>query len=65
MSSWRRRSYRKAGELGPGQQALEVGVEADHMLALVDDRGGKPGFGHVDVHNMAAGAVALHVGIKC
>jgi demethylmenaquinone methyltransferase/2-methoxy-6-polyprenyl-1,4-benzoquinol methylase len=23
------------------------------------------GFGHVDVHNMAAGAVALHVGIKC
>ena len=23
------------------------------------------GFGHVDVHDMAAGAVALHVGIKC
>jgi demethylmenaquinone methyltransferase/2-methoxy-6-polyprenyl-1,4-benzoquinol methylase len=23
------------------------------------------GFGHVDVHNMAGGAVALHVGIKC
>ncbi len=23
------------------------------------------GFGHVDVHNMAAGVVALHVGIKC
>ena len=23
------------------------------------------GFGHVDVHNLAAGAVALHVGIKC
>lgn len=23
------------------------------------------GFGHVDVHNMAAGAVALHVGIRC
>ena len=23
------------------------------------------GFGHVDVHNMSGGAVALHVGIKC
>jgi len=23
------------------------------------------GFGHVDVHNLAAGLVALHVGIKC
>jgi demethylmenaquinone methyltransferase/2-methoxy-6-polyprenyl-1,4-benzoquinol methylase len=23
------------------------------------------GFGHVDLHNLAAGIVALHVGIKC
>jgi len=23
------------------------------------------GFGHVDVHNLAAGAVALHVGVRC
>ena len=23
------------------------------------------GFGHVDFHNMTAGVVALHVGIKC
>ena len=23
------------------------------------------GFGHVDVHSLAAGVVALHVGIKC
>jgi demethylmenaquinone methyltransferase/2-methoxy-6-polyprenyl-1,4-benzoquinol methylase len=23
------------------------------------------GFGHVDVHNLAGGAVALHVGVKC
>jgi demethylmenaquinone methyltransferase/2-methoxy-6-polyprenyl-1,4-benzoquinol methylase len=23
------------------------------------------GFGHVDVHNLSAGAVALHLGIKC
>jgi demethylmenaquinone methyltransferase/2-methoxy-6-polyprenyl-1,4-benzoquinol methylase len=25
----------------------------------------RAGFGHVDVHNMSAGVVALHVGIKC
>ena len=25
----------------------------------------RSGFGHVEVHNLAAGAVALHVGIKC
>ena len=23
------------------------------------------GFGHVDIHNLSAGVVALHVGIKC
>ena len=23
------------------------------------------GFAHVDVHNLAAGIVALHVGVKC
>jgi len=23
------------------------------------------GFGHVDVHNLTAGVVALHVGLKC
>jgi demethylmenaquinone methyltransferase/2-methoxy-6-polyprenyl-1,4-benzoquinol methylase len=23
------------------------------------------GFAHVDVHNLAAGVVALHVGVKC
>jgi demethylmenaquinone methyltransferase/2-methoxy-6-polyprenyl-1,4-benzoquinol methylase len=23
------------------------------------------GFGHVDYHNLTAGVVALHVGIKC
>ena len=23
------------------------------------------GFGHVDVHNLSAGVVALHVGVKC
>jgi demethylmenaquinone methyltransferase/2-methoxy-6-polyprenyl-1,4-benzoquinol methylase len=23
------------------------------------------GFGHVDVHNLSAGVVALHVGVRC
>jgi demethylmenaquinone methyltransferase/2-methoxy-6-polyprenyl-1,4-benzoquinol methylase len=23
------------------------------------------GFGHVDVHNLSAGVVALHVGLRC
>jgi demethylmenaquinone methyltransferase/2-methoxy-6-polyprenyl-1,4-benzoquinol methylase len=23
------------------------------------------GFSHIDVHNMSAGVVALHVGLKC
>jgi demethylmenaquinone methyltransferase/2-methoxy-6-polyprenyl-1,4-benzoquinol methylase len=23
------------------------------------------GFGHVDVHNLAGGVVALHVGVRC
>jgi demethylmenaquinone methyltransferase/2-methoxy-6-polyprenyl-1,4-benzoquinol methylase len=23
------------------------------------------GFGHVDVHNLSGGVVALHMGIKC
>jgi demethylmenaquinone methyltransferase/2-methoxy-6-polyprenyl-1,4-benzoquinol methylase len=23
------------------------------------------GFGHVDIHNLTAGVVALHVGVKC
>ena len=36
----------------PGQQELK-----DMMKAA--------GFGHVDVHNLSAGLVALHVGIRC
>ncbi len=42
-----RRLHREPGELGSGQQAFEIGVEADHMLALVDGRGGQPGVWHV------------------
>lgn len=36
----------------PGQEALKILMKAN-------------GFGHVDYHNMSAGLVALHVGIKC
>jgi demethylmenaquinone methyltransferase/2-methoxy-6-polyprenyl-1,4-benzoquinol methylase len=36
----------------PGQQELKAMMKA-------------AGFGHVDVHNLSAGVVALHVGIKC
>jgi demethylmenaquinone methyltransferase/2-methoxy-6-polyprenyl-1,4-benzoquinol methylase len=48
-------SYRYLAEsirMHPDQQALKLMMKGS-------------GFGHVDVHNMAAGAVALHVGIKC
>ncbi len=36
----------------PGQEELKTLMKAN-------------GFGHVDYHNMSAGLVALHVGIKC
>ncbi|MES2842556.1 MAG: bifunctional demethylmenaquinone methyltransferase/2-methoxy-6-polyprenyl-1,4-benzoquinol methylase UbiE [Pseudomonadota bacterium] len=48
-------SYRYLAEsirMHPGQEALR------QMMRSV-------GFGHVDVHNLSAGVVALHVGIKC
>lgn len=48
-------SYRYLAEsirMHPGQQELKAMMKT-------------AGFGHVDVHNMAAGVVALHVGIKC
>ena len=48
-------SYRYLAEsirMHPDQQALK-----DLMK--------KAGFGHVDIHNLSAGVVALHVGIKC
>ena len=48
-------SYRYLAEsirMHPDQQALKA------MMKAV-------GFGHVDVHNLSAGVVALHVGIKC
>ena len=48
-------SYRYLAEsirMHPGQEALKTMMNA-------------AGFGHVDYHNMSAGIVALHVGIKC
>jgi demethylmenaquinone methyltransferase/2-methoxy-6-polyprenyl-1,4-benzoquinol methylase len=48
-------SYRYLAEsirMHPDQQALKGMMKT-------------AGFGHVDVHNLSAGVVALHVGIKC
>ena len=48
-------SYRYLAEsirMHPGQAELKSMMQA-------------AGFGHTDVHNMSAGVVALHVGIKC
>ena len=48
-------SYRYLAEsirVHPGQAELKALMKA-------------AGFGHVDVHNLSAGVVALHVGIKC
>lgn len=48
-------SYRYLAEsirMHPGQEELR------QMMRMA-------GFGHVDVHNLSAGVVALHVGIKC
>ena len=48
-------SYRYLAEsirMHPGQAELKAMMQA-------------AGFGHTDVHNMSAGVVALHVGIKC
>jgi demethylmenaquinone methyltransferase/2-methoxy-6-polyprenyl-1,4-benzoquinol methylase len=48
-------SYRYLAEsirMHPSQQELKALMQAS-------------GFGHVDVHNLTAGVVALHVGVKC
>jgi demethylmenaquinone methyltransferase/2-methoxy-6-polyprenyl-1,4-benzoquinol methylase len=48
-------SYRYLAEsirMHPGQEALRQMMK-------------EAGFGHVDVHNLSAGVVALHLGIKC
>jgi demethylmenaquinone methyltransferase/2-methoxy-6-polyprenyl-1,4-benzoquinol methylase len=48
-------SYRYLAEsirMHPGQEALKTLMK-------------NAGFGHVDFHNLSAGVVALHMGIKC
>jgi demethylmenaquinone methyltransferase/2-methoxy-6-polyprenyl-1,4-benzoquinol methylase len=48
-------SYRYLAEsirMHPDQKELKALMKAN-------------GFGHVDVHNLSAGVVALHVGVKC
>ncbi|MBV9892071.1 MAG: bifunctional demethylmenaquinone methyltransferase/2-methoxy-6-polyprenyl-1,4-benzoquinol methylase UbiE [Rhizobacter sp.] len=42
-------------------ESIRVHPDQETLKAMMKTAG----FGHVDVHNMSAGAVALHVGIKC
>ena len=42
-------------------ESIRVHPDQATLKAMMKDAG----FGHVDVHNMTAGVVALHVGIKC
>jgi demethylmenaquinone methyltransferase/2-methoxy-6-polyprenyl-1,4-benzoquinol methylase len=42
-------------------ESIRVHPDQDTLKAMMKTAG----FGHVDVHNMSAGVVALHVGIKC
>ena len=42
-------------------ESIRMHPDQATLKAMMKDAG----FGHVDVHNMAAGVVALHVGVKC
>ena len=42
-------------------ESIRVHPDQATLKAMMKDAG----FGHVDVHNMTAGVVALHMGIKC
>lgn len=42
-------------------ESIRMHPDQDELKTLMKEGG----FGHVDYHNMAAGVVALHVGIKC
>ena len=42
-------------------ESIRMHPDQDALKALMKDAG----FGHVDIHNLSAGVVALHVGIKC
>jgi hypothetical protein len=43
-----------------GRQTMTVTANITNLAAMQ-----AAGFGHVDVHNLTAGVVALHVGIRC
>jgi len=42
-------------------ESIRMHPDQGTLKAMMKDAG----FGHVDVHNLAAGIVALHVGVKC
>ncbi len=42
-------------------ESIRMHPDQDSLKAMMKNAG----FGHVDVHNLAAGVVALHVGVKC
>ena len=42
-------------------ESIRMHPDQDTLKQMVKEAG----FGHVDVHNLSAGVVALHVGIKC
>jgi demethylmenaquinone methyltransferase / 2-methoxy-6-polyprenyl-1,4-benzoquinol methylase len=42
-------------------ESIRVHPDQAALKAMMKDAG----FGHVDVHNLSAGVVALHVGVKC
>ena len=42
-------------------ESIRMHPDQEELKALMKDCG----FGHVDVHNLSAGVVALHVGVKC
>jgi len=42
-------------------ESIRIHPDQAALKAMMKDAG----FGHVDVHNLAAGIVALHVGVKC
>ena len=42
-------------------ESIRMHPDQATLKALMKDAG----FGHVDVHDLAAGVVALHVGVRC
>ncbi|MFM7003703.1 MAG: class I SAM-dependent methyltransferase, partial [Limnohabitans sp.] len=42
-------------------ESIRMHPSQEELKALMKNAG----FGHVDFHNLSAGVVALHVGIKC